>query len=62
MLQSSESDKQPGNNTDNINKLNTLIQMSTKNEGGNAGQQQQQQNANNNQNYNPNLIGNYNDN
>jgi len=60
MLQSSESDKQPGNNTDNINKLNTLIQMSTKNEGGNAGQQQQ--NANNNQNYNPNLIGNYNDN
>lgn len=60
MLQSSESDKQTGNNTDNINKLNTLIQMSTKNEGGNAGQQQQ--NANNNQNYNPNLIGNYNDN
>lgn len=72
MLQSSECDKQPANITDNINKMNSLIQMSIKNDNGGNGalsannaQQQQQNNSNtnsNNQNFNQNLIPNYNDN
>jgi len=75
MLQSSEVDKQqPANITDNINKMNSLIQMSIKNDNGGNGalgnnnaQLQQQNNTNtntNNQNFNQNLnnIPNYNDN
>lgn len=70
MLQSSETDLKQ--QTEHSNKLNSLLEMSTKNEGnsavqggngnGNGNAQVQQQNSGGNNNvYNPNMMSNYND-